>query len=154
MPTNRAVLLVHCCPLELLSWQLLSFWLSLLFSAVHAFVDALLCAGPPWRREWLSTPVFLENSMDRTAYSPWSCKELDTTEWLTLSTFYYVQGAWLLLDLQWLTNRYQGPIPHGAHEMMWQKLYSWHILGLFYFCLHSPSIMSSQWFTSVCYLRY
>jgi len=35
----------------------------------------------PWRREWLPTPVScLENS----SYNPCGCKELDTTEWLTL----------------------------------------------------------------------
>ena len=41
----------------------------------------------PWRREWLPTPVFLpeESHGQRSlaGYSPWSHKELDTTEWLT-----------------------------------------------------------------------
>ena len=32
---------------------------------------------------------FLENSMDESGgYSPWGCKVLDTTEWLTLSSFF------------------------------------------------------------------
>jgi len=36
----------------------------------------------PWRRERLPTPVFwLENSVD----CPWGCKELDTTELISLS---------------------------------------------------------------------
>ena len=38
----------------------------------------------PWRRKWLSTPGFLprESHGQRSleGYSPWSCKELDTTE--------------------------------------------------------------------------
>ena len=38
----------------------------------------------PWRREWLPTPVFLprESHGQRSlaGYSPWSCKEADTTE--------------------------------------------------------------------------
>ena len=38
----------------------------------------------PWRKEWLRTPVFLpgESNGRRSlaGYSPWSCKELDTTE--------------------------------------------------------------------------
>ena len=42
----------------------------------------------PWRREWLSTPVFLpgESHGQRTlvGYSPWHCKELDMIEQLTL----------------------------------------------------------------------
>ena len=43
----------------------------------------------PWRREWLSTPVFLpgESLGQRNlgGYSPGGCKESDTTEQLTLS---------------------------------------------------------------------
>ena len=43
----------------------------------------------PWRREWLPTPVFLlgESYVQRSlaGYSPWGCKESDTTEQLTLS---------------------------------------------------------------------
>ena len=43
----------------------------------------------PWRKEWLFTSVFLpgESHGQRNlgAYSPWSCKELNTTERLTLS---------------------------------------------------------------------
>ena len=40
----------------------------------------------PWRREWQLTPVFLPGEFHEqrslAVYSPWSCKELDTTEWL------------------------------------------------------------------------
>ena len=42
----------------------------------------------PWRRAWQPTPVFLSGEphwQRRLAgYSPWGCKESDTTEWLTL----------------------------------------------------------------------
>ena len=47
----------------------------------------------PWRREWLLTPVFLpgefhgQGSLE--GYSPWSCKESDTAEQLTLLLTYY-----------------------------------------------------------------
>ena len=38
----------------------------------------------PWRREWLSTPVFLpgksHGQRNLEDYSPWGCKESDTTE--------------------------------------------------------------------------
>ena len=43
----------------------------------------------PWRRERLSTLVFLPRKSNGkrslVGYSPWSLKELDTTEWLTLT---------------------------------------------------------------------
>ena len=44
----------------------------------------------PCRREWLLTPVFLPrefHGQSLVGYSPWSCKELDMTERLTLSLF-------------------------------------------------------------------
>ena len=38
----------------------------------------------PWRRAWLPTPIFLpaefRGQRSLTGYSPWGCKELDTTE--------------------------------------------------------------------------
>ena len=38
----------------------------------------------PWRRKWQSIPVFLpgksHGQRSLAGYSPWSCKELDTTE--------------------------------------------------------------------------
>ena len=46
----------------------------------------------PWRREWLPTPVFLPGEFHThrslASYSPWGCKESDTTERLTLGTVY------------------------------------------------------------------
>jgi len=42
----------------------------------------------PWRREWLPTPLFLlgefHGQRSLAGYSPWDCKESDTTERLTL----------------------------------------------------------------------
>ena len=37
-----------------------------------------------WRREWLPTPVFWPGEFPG-LYSPWARKELDLTEWLSLS---------------------------------------------------------------------
>ena len=38
----------------------------------------------PWRREWQTNPVFLPREFhgqrSLVGYSPWDCKELDTTE--------------------------------------------------------------------------
>ena len=48
----------------------------------------------PQRREWQPTPVFLPEEFhgqrSLVKYSPWGCKELDTTEQLTLSAFQFV----------------------------------------------------------------
>ena len=56
----------------------------------------LQCGGPgfdpwvrkiPWRRKWQPTPVFLPGESHEwrslVGYSPWGCKESDTTEWTT-----------------------------------------------------------------------
>ena len=49
-----------------------------------------------WRQKWQPTPLFLpgefhgQNSL--MGYSPWSHKELDTTEWLTHTSLYYRAG--------------------------------------------------------------
>ena len=41
----------------------------------------------PWRREWQPTPLFLPGKFHGqrclAGYSPWDCKESDTTEQLT-----------------------------------------------------------------------
>ena len=43
----------------------------------------------PWRREWQPTPVFLPGEFhgqrNLAGYRPWGHKQLDMTEWLTLS---------------------------------------------------------------------
>ena len=45
-----------------------------------------------WRRAWQPTPVFLPGEFhghrSLVGYSPWGLKELDTTEWRTLTTFW------------------------------------------------------------------
>ena len=42
---------------------------------------------PFWRRKWQHTPVLLlvepHGQRSLVGYSPWGCKESDTTEWLT-----------------------------------------------------------------------
>ena len=48
----------------------------------------------PWRREWQPTPVFLPGEFhgkrSLVGYSPWSHKESDTTELLTLSRYLFL----------------------------------------------------------------
>ena len=57
----------------------------------------------PWRREQLPTPVFLPGEFhgqrSLVGYSPWSRKELDTTERLSLSLCDQDQGS--LFDQVW-----------------------------------------------------
>ena len=47
----------------------------------------------PWRREWITPPVFLPGESHRqkrqAGYRPWRCKELDMTEWLLLLNFFF-----------------------------------------------------------------
>ncbi|MGE2787554.1 hypothetical protein ACQHMI_25705, partial [Escherichia coli] len=51
-----------------------------------------------WRRKWQPTPVFLpgESHGQRSlvGYSPWSCKELNVTEQLTLLLFFSELTKW------------------------------------------------------------
>ena len=55
----------------------------------------------PWRRKWQPTPVFLPGELhgqkSLAGYSPWTCKESDTSEWLTHIYFAF----------QWNTDRLQ-----------------------------------------------
>ena len=44
----------------------------------------------PWRREWLSTPVFWPGEFQG-LYSPWDHKESDMTEQLSLSAYFHIQ---------------------------------------------------------------
>ena len=57
--------------------------MSLLFNMQSRFVKI------PWRRERLSTPVFWPGEFHG-LYSPWGCKESDTTEGLSLSLSKFV----------------------------------------------------------------
>ena len=55
-----------------------------------------------WRRKWKPTPVFLpvksHGWRSLVAYSPWGCKESDTTEWLHSLTEAVLQRDWLILQ--------------------------------------------------------
>ena len=77
-------------------WRL-QYEISLVAQTVRS---GLLCGRPgfdpwvgmiPWRREWLSTPVFLPGEFHEqrslASCSPWGLKELDMTEQLTFLLF-------------------------------------------------------------------
>ena len=48
----------------------------------------------PWRRKWLTTPVFLPGKShghkSLVSYSPWGCKELDTTTQIPLELWSFI----------------------------------------------------------------
>ena len=62
----------------------------------------------PWRRKWQPTPVFLPGESHRqrslAGYSPWSCKESDTTEhtltlFILILLFYVTNFSKMLVSL-------------------------------------------------------
>ena len=56
----------------------------------------------PWRRKWQPTPVFLHGEFhgqrSLAGYSPWDCKESDTTERLTLLLFFFLNRILTLFN--------------------------------------------------------
>ena len=85
----------------------------------------------PWRRKWQPTVVFLlgqsHGQKDLADYSLWSCKELDTTEWVSMSIPCYWGESFLSIlpnatriRLSWLdvwTGTISGPV--------WELCPSW-----------------------------
>ena len=55
----------------------------------------------PWRKAWRSTPVVLPGEFhgqrSLMGYSPWGCKDLDITEWLTLSITSHAWSSWIII---------------------------------------------------------
>ena len=66
-----------------------------------------LCGSCPWKRKWQPTPIYLpgefpgQRSLE--GYSPCDCKELDTTEQLTLSVSskFLLLHPFLLFEMKW-----------------------------------------------------
>ena len=97
-----------------------------------------------WKRKWLPTPVFFPGEFhgqrSLAGYSPWGCKELDTTEQLTLSLslfMEYVHGFVLLLEIPlFLAIHYQIKLEVMASKKwdcdfkIFIKYLTWHILTL------------------------
>ena len=84
----------------------------------------------PWRTKWQPTPVFLPGKSygwrNLTGYSPWDCKESDTTEylsiaqgWPSLDLIRYLMSFWTLISLfksyleglDGVINSCSGPLP-------------------------------------------
>ena len=64
----------------------------------------------PWRREWQPTPAFVPGKFHRQRsladYSPWGCKELDTTEYTHTHTHTY-------------THTLTGALAKTEHGVFW-----------------------------------
>ena len=75
----------------------------------------------PWRRERLPTPVFWPGEFHG-LHSSWGCKELDITEWISLSTMWVfcccfaLLNFWMLLyflALYWLQDLHTDFLPQS-----------------------------------------
>ena len=84
----------------------------------------------PWRRKWQSTSGLLlrksHGQRSLVGYSPWGCKESDTTEQLhfhfqTMNIYYHSQSLWIQI-YQWL-----GP---GSWHLMGSQPRHWPALGI------------------------
>ena len=64
----------------------------------------------PWRRKWqpitVSLPGELHGQRSLMSYSPWGCKESDTTEWLHTFTYRVQVGVGEMgMEKMWLSKR-------------------------------------------------
>ena len=79
--------------------------------------ESTLAMQIPWRREWQPTPVFLpeesHGQRSLTGYSPWSCKELDMTEWLSHKQMFNGQSG----GKSWALAASMGSV--GMHRPSW-----------------------------------
>ena len=61
------------------------------YTVYYKILNIVPCAIP-WRKIWQPTPIFLPKKPHRqgslAGYSPWTCKELDTTEYICTSVLY------------------------------------------------------------------
>ena len=104
----------------------------------------------PCRREWQPTPVFLPGEFHRlrslVGYSPWDHKELDTTEWLTLSLSHcHLQALFVAQADRWVEWGYGGNHSSTSWDVetyigsLW-----WHFISVI-----SPGIEYYFWFTII-----
>ena len=61
---------------------------------IYVYIYVCVCIYIyPWRRKWQPTPVFLpwkfHGQRGLLGYCPWGCKELATTEWLSIYLYIY-----------------------------------------------------------------
>ena len=80
----------------------------------------------PWRREWLSTPVFWPGEFHG-LYSPWGHKESDITERLSLSS-YLVFPILLLSSISLCCSLKKAFL--SLLDILWNSAFSWVYISL------------------------
>ena len=71
-----------------------------------------------WRRERLPTPVFLPGELHG-LYSPWGHKEMDTTEWLSLSLHFAISHLYVFKFLCTVHNLFFFLLFHLSFLQFW-----------------------------------
>ena len=89
----------------------------------------------PWRREWLSIPVFLpgesHGQRNLAGYSPWGHKELDTTEQLSnILTHYFPPSLSFLRKWQLQSTSYLRQSPWSHSPILFFPLYGRYIISM------------------------
>ena len=78
----------------------------------------------PWGRKWHPTPVFLRGESygqkSLVGYSPWSCKELDMTEQLSMHTNTEIPNTFSLKKKENSSDR----LNEKTAKIKWPKLWS------------------------------
>ena len=79
----------------------------------------------PWRRGRLPTPIFWPGEFHG-LFHPWGLKELDTTEWLSLSHSLYWRAPWTLPSLgnskrSCYKHLYAGFCVNVSFHLLWKK---------------------------------
>ena len=111
----------------------------------------------PWRRKWLSTPVFLPGEFhgqrSLVDYSPWDCKESDITERLTLSAAspspcpHQMRGAAAAKSLQSCPTLCDpidcSPPGSSVHGIFQARVLEW---GVIAFSRAFPSPLQNSWY--------
>ena len=89
----------------------------------------------PWRREWLSIPVFLpgesHGQRNLAGYSPWGHKELDMTEQLSNTlTHYFPPSLSFLRKWQLQSTSYLSQNPWSHSQILFFPLYGRYIISM------------------------
>ena len=102
----------------------------------------------PWKREWQLTPVFLPGEFHGqrswAGYSLWGRKELDTTEWLTLSHT-LIQELWSACHFSW--QSFERSFWHSEVNCLLWKPKNTHLESALKTEIHACVIIKGLWYT-------
>ena len=131
-------------------WGLWKVWAPLVAQAVKnlpAMQEARVWSlgrEDPLEKGWLPTPVFLPGEFHAqrglVGYSPWGCKKLDMTDWLTISLF--LKGLKFCSQTDFKDSSKEDSLSSASWHVTWSELGStknfllFHLLSLLY-CISS-----------------